>query len=163
MIYSDLTNWEKERATFPEPVRRAIERLQQTDLDALPAGKHEFGEPGMFLLINEVTTQEKSRVKPESHQLHTDIQLVLSGRERMYVAKVSEEQIITDNRYETQDIAFYEHVQHENYIDLVPGDFIVLFPTDIHRPNCSVSEDTPLRKAVVKVHRDLFGASQPVL
>ncbi|BBH23740.1 hypothetical protein Back11_50850 [Paenibacillus baekrokdamisoli] len=156
MIYSDLTNWQKERLTFPEPVRRALDRLQQTDLDVLPAGRHDFGEQGMFLLINEVTTQDKSKVRPETHKLHTDIQLVLTGQERMCVAKISEDQAITDNRYETQDIAFYEHIHNENQIDMVPGDFIVLFPTDIHRPNCSITEDLPLRKAVVKIHQDLF-------
>ncbi|MBP3964922.1 YhcH/YjgK/YiaL family protein [Paenibacillus lignilyticus] len=160
MIFSDLTNWERERDTFPAPVRRAIERLQQTDLDELPAGRHEFGEPGMFLLINEPVTRDWREVKPETHRLHTDIQLLLSGRERMRVAKVSEEQVITDDRYETQDIAFYDEVHNENAIDMVPGDFVVLFPTDIHRPNCSVEQDIPIRKAVVKVHRDLFATQQ---
>ncbi|RAP74119.1 YhcH/YjgK/YiaL family protein [Paenibacillus montanisoli] len=156
MIFSDLTNWERERHTFPAPVRRAIERLQQTDLDGLPAGRHDFGEPGMFLLINEPVTRDWREIKPETHRLYTDIQLLLSGRERMRVAKVSEEQVVTDDKYEAQDIAFYENVHNENTIDMVPGDFIVLFPTDIHRPNCSVEEDMPIRKAVVKVHRDLF-------
>ncbi|QHW32447.1 DUF386 domain-containing protein [Paenibacillus rhizovicinus] len=156
MIFSDLNNWENEKHTFPAGVRRAIERLQSMDLDALPAGRHELGEEGMFLLINEPETRPWREVKPETHMLHTDVQLLLQGREQMRVAKVSEDQIIVDDRYETQDIAFYGEVRNENAIDLVPGDFIVLFPTDIHRPNCSVEEDMPIRKAVVKIHRDVL-------
>ncbi|MBM7566621.1 YhcH/YjgK/YiaL family protein [Paenibacillus sacheonensis] len=154
MIYSDMNNWEQEKDTFPAGVRRAIERLQGMDLDALPAGRHEFGEEGMYLLVNEPDTRPWNEVQPETHLLHTDIQLLLSGREQMRVAKVSEEQIIVDNRYDTQDIAFYGEVRNENAVNLVPGDFLVLFPTDIHRPNCSVEEDMRIRKAVVKIHRD---------
>ncbi|NBD25318.1 YhcH/YjgK/YiaL family protein [Paenibacillus glycinis] len=154
MIFSDMNNWEREKHTFPAAVRRAIERLQSTDLDALPAGRHEFGEPGMHLLINEPETRPWREVKPETHLLHTDIQLLLQGREQMRVAKVSEDQIVTDNRYDAQDIAFYDEVLGENALYLRPGDFVVLFPTDIHRPNCSAEEDMPIRKAVVKIHRD---------
>ena len=154
MIYSDLNNWEREKQTFPAGVRRAIERLQSMDLDALPAGRHEFGEAGMYLLINEPQTRPWQDVQPETHLLHTDIQLLLAGREQMRVAKTAEDQIITDNRYDTQDIAFYGEVNRENAVHSVPGDFVVLFPTDIHRPNCSIDEDMPIRKAVVKIHRD---------
>jgi len=156
LIYSDLRNWQLEKHTFPAPVRRAVDRLQEMDLTVLPAGKHEFGEPGMFLLINELTTREKEAVKPESHREHIDVQLLLSGSERMGVAKASPEQVITDDRYDTQDIAFYDYVEGEIDVDLAPGGFVVLFPTDIHRPNCSVAGDRPLRKAVVKIHRGLF-------
>jgi biofilm protein TabA len=156
MIYSDLTNWETEKHTFPAPVRRAVDRLQQMDLAALPPGKHELGETGMFLLLNELTTREKKAIKPESHREHIDVQLLLSGRECMGVAKASPEQIITDERYDKEDIAFYDEVQGEIDVHLAPGGFVVLFPSDIHRPNCSIAEDVPLRKVVVKIHRDLF-------
>ncbi|QHT63573.1 DUF386 domain-containing protein [Paenibacillus lycopersici] len=154
MIFSDLNNWEKEKHTFPAGVRRAIERLQSMELDALPAGRHEMDEAGMFLLINEPETRPWQEVRPETHLAHTDVQLLLSGREQMRVAKLSEDQLIVDNRYDAQDIAFYGEVYNENIVNLVPGDFVVLFPTDIHRPNCSVEEDLPIRKAVVKIHRD---------
>ncbi|UVI30018.1 YhcH/YjgK/YiaL family protein [Paenibacillus spongiae] len=156
MIYSNLANYEYEKATFPAPVRRAIDRLLDMDLDALPAGRHEFGEPGMYLLINEVTTQPKEHVKPESHLVHTDLQLLLTGRERMVVAKLSASLEPEDDRFAAQDIAFYGAVSGEIDVDLVPGAFVVLYPTDIHRPNCSVEEDIPIRKAVAKIHQDLF-------
>ncbi|SFJ24114.1 biofilm protein TabA [Paenibacillus sp. UNC496MF] len=156
MIISDMTNWAREKQTFPAGVRRAIERLQAMDLDALPAGRHDIGEEGMFLLINEPVTRTWREVPPETHRTHTDVQLLLSGREQMRVAKAAEDQIVTDDRYDAEDIAFYGEVHREQTVHLVPGDFVVLFPTDIHRPNCSADEDMPIRKAVVKIRADVL-------
>lgn len=156
MIFSDMNSWEQEKATFPAGVRRAIERLQTMDLDELAVGRHDFGEEGMYLLVLEPETRPWNEVKPETHRYHTDVQLLLRGREQMRVAKASEDQIVTDDRYETQDIGFYDEVLNENTVNLAAGDFLVLFPTDIHRPNCSVGENMVTRKAVIKIHRDVL-------
>ena len=51
---------------------------------------------------------------------------------------------------ESKDIIFY-HDQPTSYVDLLPGDFVILFPEDGHAP--FVGDGSPISKLIVKVRR----------
>lgn len=45
-----------------------------------------------------------------------------------------------------------QHEQH--FIEMKPGDGMIIAPTDGHKPRCAVREGVPVRKIVVKVRAD---------
>ncbi|WP_282937923.1 YhcH/YjgK/YiaL family protein [Paenibacillus sp. RC67] len=157
MIFSDLTNWEKEKAVYPEAVNRGIEYIRSTDFSSLPLGKYEIEGNLMFALLQEATTKNWEQQRPESHRTHTDIQFLLSGEEVIRVAPLSEEAVISEESFDTKDIAFYDKVGAESSLVLRPGSFAVFYPGDIHRPCCSAAQEQPIRKVVIKIHKSLLG------
>ena len=48
---------------------------------------------------------------------------------------------------ESKDIIFY-HDQPTSYVDLLPGDFVILFPEDSHAP--FIGDGSPISKLIVK-------------
>ncbi|MNL84744.1 Toxin-antitoxin biofilm protein TabA [compost metagenome] len=61
-----------------------------------------------------------------------------------------------EDRLAESDYALYEQVENESHIRLLPGDFSIYWPGEVHRPNCHPEGAVNLVKLVVKVHRDLF-------
>lgn len=51
---------------------------------------------------------------------------------------------------------FFDSVKEETFITLKGGDYLVLFPEDIHRPGLMVEEPAKIKKVVVKVNMDLI-------
>jgi len=55
---------------------------------------------------------------------------------------------------------FYQQVQNEMAVPLLPGTFAVFFPHDLHRPCCQTHGESLIRKAVIKIHLSLFTEPQ---
>ncbi|MCS7462030.1 YhcH/YjgK/YiaL family protein [Paenibacillus doosanensis] len=157
MIFSDLKQWEREQTVYPEAITKGLQYIRSTDFSELPLGKHEIDGELMFALLQEPLTQGWERQRPESHRTYTDIQLLLSGEELIRVVPLSEEAVISEESFDTRDIAFYSKVGAESDLVLKPGLFAVFYPGDIHRPCCSVGQDQKIRKVVIKVHKSLLG------
>ncbi len=157
MFLSDLASWRSRAAVLPAAVVRALVALERRDLDALEPGRHPLDEDGMFLLIQQITTQAEAGTRPEAHRDHADIQLVLSGRERFGIAPPDPALVPVQEMFEARDIAFYPTPRHEWFVDLAPGQFAIFYPGDLHRPCVAAGDAAPVRKAVVKLHRRLLG------
>ena len=106
--------------------------------------------------LNDMASKEKR--KPEAHKKYLDIQLVLEGCESIRVAVTNKDNKILHEYNSEKDIMFFEDAKNENMIDLFPGDFVILFPEDIHRPRCFVkgSNSGSSKKAIVKMKLDLL-------
>jgi len=157
MFLSDLATWRARAAVLPDAVVRALEALARRDLAALEPGRYPLDEEGMFLLIQQVTTQAEADTRPEAHRDHADIQLVLSGLERFGIAPPDAGLVPLQDMFDARDIAFYPTPSHEWFVDLAPGQFAIFYPGDLHRPCVAAGEAAPVRKAVVKLHRRLLG------
>ena len=158
VILSSLELWEKESHLYPSAIQRAVKFLIDSDFSKLSVGKYEIENESMFALVQEVQTEDVSLRKPESHRQYTDIQLLLQGEEIIGITRSSERNIVSVDELENKDYLLYSHVENESFVTLQPGMFVVLFPTDIHRPCCKASIDS-IRKVVVKIDNDLFMAS----
>ncbi|MCR8635462.1 MULTISPECIES: YhcH/YjgK/YiaL family protein [Paenibacillus] len=156
MIISDIKNWEREKQVYPKAVNRGLEYIQSTDFSSLKPGRYDIEGDLMFALLQEPTTLSWEKQRPESHQTYTDIQFLLAGEEVIRVAPLTEDAVISEENFAARDIAFYSKIAEENAIQLSPGSFTVFYPGDIHRPCCSVSEDQPIRKVVIKIHKSLL-------
>ncbi|MDR6555615.1 YhcH/YjgK/YiaL family protein [Paenibacillus qinlingensis] len=161
MIISDVKHFEQERHLWPAAITRGIDYILNRKLGELEVGRYDLeGDNGhlMYANVQEVVTRPKEEQSPESHLVYTDIQFLVSGEERLCFYKLHEGAQITDSKFETHDFTLYASNSNENETDVLlkPGMFAVCFPSDIHRPNCLITEPTTNKKIVVKVHKDLL-------
>lgn len=157
MLFGDLAKIGTQEFDIVHPVlREALQRLERTNLKALSSGKYDWDDERMFLLIQEMDTAPKASKKLESHVRYIDIQCLIEGEEVIGYARHSSEHIICQDELETKDFALYEDPVEEMDLVLNPGMFAIFFPSDLHRPGVSRSEDVPIKKAVVKISCDLL-------
>ena len=159
MIVCDRHDWDRERHAFHPVVDQAISWIASTDFSQLETGKYEIlPDNKMFCLVQEMMTEPASARKAESHFNYIDIQYLLAGTENIGVARAHPDQQITEDFAQQRDVVFYQKILNESVITLMPGMFALFFPHDIHRPCCAPGEPETIRKAVIKIHRDLFTA-----
>ncbi|TXK79616.1 YhcH/YjgK/YiaL family protein [Paenibacillus sp. N3.4] len=161
MIISNVEHFEQERHLWPSAVQRGIDYILNRKLGEAAVGRYELeGENGelMFALVQELITRPSQEQKPESHQTYTDIQFLISGEEKICSYKLHAGAKVEQNHLDTRDIVFYESdpSQDETEVLLQPGMFAIFFPSDIHRPNCWIREEMPIKKIVIKIHKDLL-------
>ena len=155
MIFSTIRTWRKEEKIYTEKLQKALTFLENMDLESVRDEKFVLEEDQIFGFVTTVETEEKDARRPESHEKHLDIQFLIEGREKIgYLRKREGLQIVSDE-LEKKDICFYDgNLDGEIFLDLNPGDFVVLFPEDIHRPQCSGGENRKIRKCVIKIRMD---------
>ena len=117
--------------------------------DGAAVGKYEL-EDGAYVSVQEYTTKARSEAKYEAHKKFIDIQLILSGRELIAVTPI-EKMEIKDEYNETKDVMFFQHNDECTDYVLEAGDFLILYPQDVHMPGVCVNERSLVRKIVVKV------------
>ena len=117
--------------------------------DEAAVGKYEL-EGGAYVSVQEYTTKARSEAKYEAHKKFIDIQLILSGRELIAVTPI-EKMEIKDEYNETKDVMFFQHNDECTDYVLEAGDFLILYPQDVHMPGVCINERSLVRKIVVKV------------
>ncbi|WP_413676590.1 YhcH/YjgK/YiaL family protein [Pantoea dispersa] len=163
MIVCDRLDWPRERHAFHPIVDLAIRWIADTDFSQLEAGKYDLlPNNQMFCLVQEMETEPASDRRAESHFNYVDIQYLLEGRENIGVARAHPQHLITEDLRSERDVVFYKDTIDESIISLAPGQFALFFPHDVHRPCCAAPDVQGIRKAVIKIHLDLFAAPQEV-
>ncbi len=141
---------------YPKAIVHALDFLKNTDLAALPGGRHAIEGDMIYANVDDVTTRVFADSKPESHKNYVDIQFMVHGEENMgfFVDRGLVEPV---ESYPDRDCYFYAtDVVDEGQIYCPEGYYTVFFPSDIHRPLLAVHEPMAIRKVVVKVHVDLL-------
>lgn len=119
-------------------------------------GKYPLDEENAFLIVAEELTAPMDKHRPEIHSRYLDVQLLLAGEELMgYRPRRATEQP-DDDRLLAQDLAFFNTLEGEQFLVMRPGDFVIFWPGDAHRPLCAVSEPMPIRKAILKLDASLL-------
>ncbi len=130
----------------------AIDYIHQTDFLQMSPGRYEIAGEDVFAIVNEYQTKPPQECDPESHRMYTDIQLMITGKERFGYAPLHHHIPTTPFRADN-DVAFYSiHEDDMNFVDLGPGDFIIFFPSDIHQPELMINQPAPVKKVVIKVN-----------
>lgn len=159
MILGDLKHWAREKQAFHPVIQRAVEYIRGTDLANNEPGTYEMEGRDMFAIVQAGVTAPKAERKSEQHAKYIDIQYLVSGEEEVImVARPSERnRKIVDELDTEKDYALYDDVENEMDICLKPGMFVVLFPDDLHRPNCSRTEQgADICKVVIKINKALL-------
>jgi biofilm protein TabA len=156
MIFSDLATWEREKSQYPQAINKGLEYIRSTDFSTLAPGKYEIESDLMVAMVQQPTTKSWDQQRPESHQSYIDIQYLIEGEEVIRVATLTADAVISEEDFASRDVAFYEKTGAESSLQLYPGAFTVFYPSDIHRPCCSVDQDQTIKKVVIKIHKALL-------
>ena len=112
-------------------------------------GKYDL-ENGVYVSVQEYTTKARSEAKYEAHKKFIDIQMILRGKELIAVSPI-DKMTISDEYNEEKDFMLFHHNDECTDYVLEAGDFLILYPQDVHMPGVCVNEKSPVRKIVVKV------------
>ncbi|GGD56458.1 YhcH/YjgK/YiaL family protein [Paenibacillus nasutitermitis] len=154
MIFGDLKYWKREEAAFAPVIRQAMEYLQNTDFTELGPGKYEIEGSRMFCMISESHTRDIAELKAESHRAYMDVQYIIEGEEKIGFARLTDEQVATQDILEESDALLYDRLYDEMEFILRAGTYAIFFPADIHRPGGKIRDVAPIKKAVIKIKLD---------
>ena|SRR5215831_5963873 len=122
--------------------------LKDHDLQSLAKGRYPIDSNNVYATVTEDPSKDFDKTQWESHRKYVDLQLVISGEEKMGRAPVAEA-TVTKPYDETRDVANYTA---EGKIYLVPaGTFQIFFPIDAHRPNITPGGNKVVKKIVIKI------------
>lgn len=127
---------------------KAIDYIQNTNLNNLSAGKHTIFNDDVFVMINEYDTKDESECVIEAHKKYIDIQIMLKGDEKVGFAFLNNQKE-TEPYNEDNDYTFYS--SELDYMYLREESFAIFFPTDLHCPTIKIDSSKSVAKAVVKV------------
>ncbi|MCL6351873.1 YhcH/YjgK/YiaL family protein [Pectobacterium polaris] len=148
MIIGNILQLDKCRAELPEAIYQVLARLRSLNFDLHPDG--EMTEQGVVYKTFHANTALSATRIAETHRENIDVQFVISGAEILEYQPVLSRQ--PDDPHPEQDNDFYQGKSgNEKSLILHSGDFVVLFPWDIHTPLCQLEKSQSVRKVVAKV------------
>ena len=147
MIFDNLKHVDN-YSFLSENFKKAFDFLKNTDLSKLEVGKGEiFGREVHYSVTEYLTKDEPAFF--EAHDNYADIQVIISGNERIDYFYRPEGEITVEYNPE-KDIL---RLDCKNYsaLKIKEGEFAVFLPHDAHRPNLSDEKQESVKKIVVKV------------
>ncbi len=126
----------------------ALQFIQNTDLNAMDDGTYDILGENAWVRIFELTTKPLDQGKMEYHKEFLDIQMILQGEEIIRCGYAKD--IESSRPSSPEKDLYFCHCPGQD-ITLHHGDFVILFPDDIHAPGCSHTPPTTVRKALFKV------------
>ncbi len=152
MIFGNLKSWDKEKHVYSEAIQRGINYLIENDFMSMEEGNYKIYEDKIFAMVMDKETEPKKNRAPEAHEKYVDIQHLVSGKEIIGFAKMCDELVVKEDKLEEKDVVKYTNeVPNEVDLKLLPGDFAIFFPNDVHRPQCEFGGEQKVRKVVVKI------------
>ena len=132
---------------------KAFNFLKSNNLSGLEIRRYDIDGNNLYAPVSEYLTKNEEDARYEAHQKYIDIQYVVSGRELIGVAPMSQKKDVLEPYDATKDVEFLTVTSGENHL-ATPDRFFIFFPEDAHRPGLKDTENSPVRKIVVKVKID---------
>lgn len=148
MIFDRLENAAR-YAPIPE-LAEAMRLLSGSDLSALDEGTYP-PEAGVRVLLQRYQTKPPTDVRLEAHARHIDVQVMLKGEEIVACRPQTAQDRAVDVD-PARDVAFFAGTGDE--VRLREGEFLVLFPGELHAPCIMTDAPRIVRKAVLKIQTD---------
>lgn len=134
--------------------QRFIQFIETLDLSNLSLGRHELGD-GIFAMVQQYSTKDVEGAMYEAHKKYVDVQLMLSGEERMDVSTLKS--LVTTVDYtEVSDAQLFTHQKPDYTWLLYANDLAIFFPEDAHCPGLTAKSTTQVQKVVFKVPVNLM-------
>ncbi|MEG0101040.1 MAG: N-acetylneuraminate anomerase [Citrobacter sp.] len=118
-------------------------------------GRYELRGDDIFMNVMTFPTQSAESKKAELHTQYVDIQLLLSGEERINFG-VADSARACEEQHVEEDYQLCNAIENEQTIIMKPGMFAVFMPGEPHKPGCVVESVAEIKKVVVKVNRRFF-------
>ena len=138
---------------YPKSIQTAVEYVKSHDFTTMEPGEYPIDGDKIYAKVFDLTSKEIKDTMPEIHKKYIDVQFWVSGQEMMgYAPKKADYPVL--EAHEDQDLYFLGNVPDEIFIKAIQGDYMVFFPSDVHRPGTVVAGAETYRKVVVKVSVD---------
>ena len=148
MIIDTLSNAGKYHGVHPL-FAKAFQYVSSQDLNALEPGNYEIAGEELKAVVMDKPgkTAAESLEKFECHDRHIDIQVLIQGNEQIGWKPRGDCKEPKGEYSPEKDVLFYQD-EPDMYFQLKPGQFVILFPEDVHAPMISESN---IKKLVIKV------------
>ena len=148
MIYDIMENAPLYRGISPA-LDAALELISTTDMSQWPNGRRDF-DLGVYTNVMDCALKPADDTKWERHRRYLDIQIGFGPSEDVGV--LPDRDVSGWGAHdEEKDICFADGAEAGVRVPLTPGAFLVLFPTDAHRPCIAAGAQSATHKVVVKV------------
>ena len=154
MIYSSI-HAHDDLSKYTAAIQRALTYVTTTDVASLAPADYPIEGDKMFAKVFDNTSKSVPETHPELHKKYIDVQFFVTGGELMGIYPKKKDYEVVEV-HEDQDLYFVGDVEGEQFLRMEPGDYIILFPNDVHRPGVAEKEPQTYRKVVVKVSVDLL-------
>lgn len=124
--------------------------LKDNDLTKMEIKRYDIDGNNVYAPISEYLTKDDTAARYEAHREYIDLQYVISGRELIGLAPLSDVKDILVPYDAAKDIEFMTVNQITN-LTATPDRFFIFFPSDVHRPGLKEGVNSPVRKVVVKI------------
>ena len=131
-----------------ERLKKALEFLQENEVEALQTGRQEIDGDDVFANVVEYTSRPLEESVWEAHRDYIDVQFVAKGNECIgyeYIGNLE----VTQEYDENTDSLLLKGSGTMAKCDA--GTFMVLFPEDAHMPGVQDGGPCEMKKAIVKV------------
>lgn len=129
-------------------IAAAFDYLTSTDFATMADGRHDVDGDRVFALVQRYATKPRPEGRWEAHRTHIDLQLVVSGAER--IGYVSMDQLVAEPYDATKDLLWLTGAAGQT-IALPAGHFMLLWPGDAHMPGLRHERADDVLKVVVKI------------
>jgi len=156
MIIGKLQNYKGAVLRQPSALLRALEYLRKTDFSNLE-GRQEIEGDLMFAKVLRYTSKPYEECKAETHERYADLLYVAKGEELLRWCVLAPGMEISEPYDAEKDITFYKNMVNESVLRLETGHFLLLGPTDVHRPYEAILDNAQeIIKVVVKIDLELL-------
>lgn len=145
----NITAFEKHYGEFPERWETAFEYLVHNDLKALPLGRKDLNE-NVYVAVSEYMTKDIEDADYEAHKQYIDLQYIITGEELIGLTRDYTALKVISPYVEEKDIEFYDYNGGE-LLSATPDIFFIFFPGDIHKPCIKKTNNSKVKKIVVKI------------
>lgn len=148
MIYDKMSNLKLYKG-MNRNLDTAIDFIISHDLNSLPVGKTVVDQDNVFINIMETSAAPVEERQYEFHKNYMDIQMDLTGIERVDTGDSAKAEYISYN--DESDVG---NAVTTNLGSCLIGteNFIICMAGEPHKPNIAADDDLFLKKAVCKVH-----------
>lgn len=155
MIYDRIQNFTQ--YFHNDKCKIAFDFMMNQDEKSDP-GTYELYGDDIYAMITSYETVHPENAILEAHRKYVDIQVVLSGIERIGCFHI-DEVTVRDDYNDEKDVVFFNkpNINAPVSLEMKPGYFTVLLPQDAHSPQLMVGAKTgAVKKMVIKIKRDLL-------
>lgn len=131
-----------------ERLKKALEFLQDNDIDKLETGRHDIDGDDVFVNVVEYTSRPLEESVWEAHRDYIDVQYVAKGHECIGYEYIGNLDVTQEYDEKTDSLLLKGN---GNMVQCDAGTFMVLYPEDAHMPGVQDGGPCEMKKAIVKV------------
>ena len=138
-------------------LQQALTLAVAANLQEKTPGRYELQGDNIFMNVMQFATQSPEQKKAELHREYIDIQVLLSGEERILFGMTDSARHCEEMHVE-DDYQLCSQIADEQAMVLKPGKFVIFMPGEPHKPGCVVQTPMDIKKVVIKVRASLLQA-----